>query len=68
MNGPLHSLSASVSCTSHLIDAEPIQPGTISRAGPPWRWGSGRPFISIAIIVCGSIAFQIGWLRMKSGA
>ena len=59
MNGPPHSLSASVSRVSHLIDAEPTQPGTSKRTGPPWRCGTGWPFISSASIVCGSIAF--GW-------
>jgi hypothetical protein len=67
MKGPFHSVLASVSSVSHLIEAEPTQPGTISRAGPPWRCGRLPVHLQRDHRV-GSIAFQIGWLRMKSGA
>jgi hypothetical protein len=43
---------------SHFCEAEPAQPGTTRRTGPPWMFGSGWPFIAHTIMVCGSIAFD----------
>ena len=59
MPGPSCSLSRMVILVSHFCDAEPGQPGTIRRTGPPWMFGSGWPFIAHTIRVLGSIAFSM---------
>ena len=46
MPGPSCSLSRMVILVSHFCDAEPAQPGTTRRTGPPWMFGSGWPFIA----------------------
>ena len=45
MPGPSCSLSRMVMRVSHFCEAEPAQPGTIRRTGPPWMFGSGWPFM-----------------------
>ena len=58
MPGPSCSLSISVISVSHFCEAEPAQPGTTSRSGPPWMFGIGWPFMPHTRSVCGSIAFS----------
>ena len=52
---------------SHFCDAEPVQPGTISRTGPPWMFGSGCPFMPHTISVLASIAFSMRTPRDRLG-
>ena len=65
---PLNGASSTSIPLSHLIDAEPTQPGTTIRSGKPWAFGRSPPFIAQTIIVCRSIAFDIGIERMTFGA
>ena len=67
MPGPSCSRSRMVMRVSHFCDAEPAQPGTISRTGPPWMFGSGWPFMAHTIIVLGSIAFSSRTPRERLG-
>ena len=55
---PSCSRSRSSIRVSHFWLAEPVQPGTSRRTGPPWMFGIGSPFMPKATSVCGSSAFS----------
>src|SRR5687768_1589942 len=67
MYGPLKGAASTSIVVSHLVEADPAQPGTTIRSGYPCTFGSGAPFMSNATMVWRSIAFDIGMLRVTGG-